>query len=173
MNALPRRPDWWRTNGDRTGAGCSMSLTPTRSTETWKAGLASRVAGTRSAPCGCWAGTRHDRNVHAARAPVRDTIRTMGTRRASADVDEYVAAFPPAVRAILQRVRRVVRAAAPGATEVISYRMPALKQNGILVYFAAFKNHIGFYPPIQGDARLERAASRYAGKQGDLQFHLD
>jgi len=48
--------------------------------------------------------------------------------------------------------------------------MPALKQNGILIYFAAFKSHIGFYPPIRGDAKLEAAAARYAGENGNLRF---
>src|SRR4051794_21137232 len=88
-------------------------------------------------------------------------------------IDEYIAPFPPEVRAILQHVRAAVNAAAPGATEVISYRMPALKQNGVLVFFAAFKNHIGFYPPIKGDVGLERQAARYAGEKGTLRFPLD
>ena len=74
---------------------------------------------------------------------------------------------------MLQRVRQVVRAAAPDAQEVISYQMPAFKLNGILVYFAAFKNHIGFYPPVRGDARIEKAASPYAGEKGNLRFPLD
>ena len=77
------------------------------------------------------------------------------------------------MRAILQKVRATVRAAAPGATEVISYRMPALKQHGVLVYFAAFKSHIGFYPPIRGNAKLEQEASVYAGEKGNLRFPLD
>ena len=90
-----------------------------------------------------------------------------------ANVDQYIATFAPDVQALLQQVRQVVRRAAPDAREVISYRMPALKLNGIVVYFAAFKNHIGFYPPIRGDARLERAASRYAGEKGNLRFPFD
>jgi uncharacterized protein YdhG (YjbR/CyaY superfamily) len=73
----------------------------------------------------------------------------------------------------LRKVRRAVRAAAPNAREVISYRMPALRQHGVLVYFAAFKKHIGFYPPIKGDAKLEKAAARYAGAKGNLRFPLD
>ena len=88
-------------------------------------------------------------------------------------VDEYIAAFPPEVRRILQRVRRVARAAAPEAREVISYRMPALKQNGVLVYFAAFKNHIGLYPPITGDADIAKAVAPYAGEKGNLRFPFD
>ena len=88
-------------------------------------------------------------------------------------VDEYIAAFPPEVQRILQRVRRVARAAAPEAREVISYRMPALKQNGVLVYFAAFKNHIGLYPRISGDADIAKAVAPYAGEKGNLRFPLD
>jgi uncharacterized protein YdhG (YjbR/CyaY superfamily) len=90
-----------------------------------------------------------------------------------ATIDEYIASFPADVRAILRQVRQTVRAAAPNAREVISYRMPALKQHGILVYFAAFKKHIGFYPPIKGDAKLEKAAAPYAGAKGNLRFPLD
>jgi uncharacterized protein YdhG (YjbR/CyaY superfamily) len=87
-----------------------------------------------------------------------------------ATVDEYIRSFEPDIQTILQKVRATVKAAAPDAAEVISYRMPALKQNGILVYYAAFKGHIGFYPPIKGDAKLERAASAYAGEKGNLRF---
>lgn len=85
-------------------------------------------------------------------------------------VDDYIAGFPPKVRAVLRKVRSTVRKAAPRAREVISYSMPALKQDGILVYFAAFKGHIGLYPPIKGDAKLEQAAARYAGPKGNLSF---
>jgi uncharacterized protein YdhG (YjbR/CyaY superfamily) len=95
------------------------------------------------------------------------------SRSAPADVDQYISTFPSEVRTVLQRVRQVVRAAAPDAQEVISYQMPAFKLNGILVYFAAFKNHIGFYPPVRGDARIEKAASPYAGEKGNLRFPLD
>lgn len=89
------------------------------------------------------------------------------------NVDAYIAGFEPEVQAVLQKVREVVHAAAPQAVEVISYQMPALKLNGVLVYFAAFKHHIGFYPPIRGDAKLEKAAAPYAGEKGNLRFPLD
>lgn len=85
-------------------------------------------------------------------------------------VDAYIAQFDPAVQARLQAVRAAVREAAPLATETISYGMPALRQGGMLVYFAAFKAHIGFYPPIRGDAGLEAAAAPYAGEKGNLRF---
>jgi len=88
-------------------------------------------------------------------------------------IDEYIADSPSEVRPILKKIRMTIRAAAPGAQEVISYRMPAFRLHGILVYFAAFKAHIGLYPPVSGDARLEKALSPYAGPRGNLKFPLD
>ena len=88
-------------------------------------------------------------------------------------IDEYIAPFPPKTRAILKKIRATVTAAAPDAEEVISYRMPAFTQDGILIYFAAFKNHIGIYPPVSGDPRLERALAPFAGPKGNLKFPLD
>lgn len=88
-------------------------------------------------------------------------------------IDEYISAFSPEVQAILEKIRQVVRSAAPDAQEAISYQIPAFKLNGVLVYFAAFKKHIGFYPPVRGDPRLEKAVSPYAGEKGNLRFPLD
>ena len=92
---------------------------------------------------------------------------------APAGVEEYIAASPSAVRPILNKIRRTISTAAPGAEELISYRMPAFRLHGILVYFAAFKNHIGLYPPVSGDARLAKALRPYAGPKGNLRFPLD
>jgi len=89
------------------------------------------------------------------------------------DIDGYISQFPTDVQAILQKVRETISHAAPDAKEVISYQMPAFKQHGILVYFAAWKKHIGLYPPIFGDKALEKAVARYAGPKGNLQFPLD
>ena len=89
------------------------------------------------------------------------------------NIEEYIAASAAAVRPILREIRRVIRAAAPDAEEVMSYRMPAFKQRGILVYFAAFKNHIGVFPPVRGDAKLAKALAPYAGPKGNLKFPLD
>jgi uncharacterized protein YdhG (YjbR/CyaY superfamily) len=88
-------------------------------------------------------------------------------------IDEYISAFSPEVQSILQRVRRVAREAAPEAQEVISYRMPALKQGETLVFFAAFKSHIGLYPPVSGDPAIEKAIAPYAGEKGNLRFPYD
>ena len=95
------------------------------------------------------------------------------TSTAPANIDDYIKGFTPEVQAILQRVRAVIREAAPNAQEVISYRMPAFRQNGILVFFAAFKNHIGLYPPVSGNAQIEKAIARYAGEKGNLRFPFD
>lgn len=95
------------------------------------------------------------------------------SRAVPRNVDEYIEGFSREVQVILRRVRKVVREAAPRAQEVITYRMPALKQNGILVYFAAFKGHIGLYPPVAGDAPLQEAMAPYAGAKGNLRFPYD
>ena len=87
-------------------------------------------------------------------------------------IDEYIQALPPDKRAILQRIRQTIRKAAPEAQEAISYRMLAFVQNGVLIYFAAFRNHIGLYPPVE-DPDLRREAAPYAGPKGNLQFPLD
>jgi uncharacterized protein YdhG (YjbR/CyaY superfamily) len=89
-------------------------------------------------------------------------------------IDQYFAVCPPEARATLRKLRSTIkRAAPPEAEEIISYRMPAFKLRGILVYFAAFKNHIGIFPPIRGDAKLEAAVAKYAGPKGNLKFPLD
>ena len=87
-------------------------------------------------------------------------------------IDEYLAACPYEVQPILKRIRMTISAAAPGAQELISYRMPAFRLHGILLYFAAFKTHIGLYPPVSGDAGLEKALSPYGGPKGNLKLPL-
>jgi uncharacterized protein YdhG (YjbR/CyaY superfamily) len=89
------------------------------------------------------------------------------------NIDEYISGFSPKVRAILEQIRLTIRRNAPEAEEVISYRMPAFRLNGILIYFAAFKNHIGVYPPVSGNPNLQEALSQYAGPKGNLKFPLD
>ena len=97
----------------------------------------------------------------------------VASRPKAASIDEYIALFSPEVRAILERIRETIRGAAPEAEETISYMMPAFQQGGILVYFAAFKKHIGLFPPVSGDAEIERAIAPFAGPKGNLQFPLD
>ena len=90
-------------------------------------------------------------------------------------IEDYIAASPKGVRGVLRKMRGVIRAAAPKAEEVISYRMPAFRLAGggkMLVYFAAFKKHIGMYPPVR-DKKLLAAVKKYAGPKRNLQFPLD
>jgi uncharacterized protein YdhG (YjbR/CyaY superfamily) len=102
------------------------------------------------------------------------SIKIMKAKRKTAgNIDEYIAGFPAEVRKILEKIRATIRKAAPDAKEKISYSMPALAQDGILVYFAAFKKHIGLFPPVKGDRELMNAVAPYAGPKGNLQFPLD
>ena len=88
-------------------------------------------------------------------------------------IDDYISLYTPDVQAILQRIRAIVHKHAPQAQELISYQMPAFKLNGILIYFAAFKQHIGLYPPVRGSAELLAAVAPYAGPKGNLKFPLN
>jgi len=88
-------------------------------------------------------------------------------------IDEYISQFPPDVREKLQQMRAVIKEAAPEAAEKISYQMPAFYLNGNLVYFAAFKYHIGFYPAPRGIEAFREELSQYKGAKGSVQFPLD
>ena len=89
-------------------------------------------------------------------------------------IDEYIAQCSPEVRPILEKIRAIIRKAAPKAKERISYRMPAFSLEGDFIYFAAFKRHIGLFPPVpRGDAQLIKDASMFAGPKGNLRFPLD
>ncbi len=88
-------------------------------------------------------------------------------------VDDYIAAFPEPARKMLARMRRTIRKAAPKAEEVISYRMPAYRQDGILVWFAGHARHIGFYPRASGIAAFKAQLSKYKSAKGSVQFPLD
>ena len=88
------------------------------------------------------------------------------------DIDAYIASASPDVRDILEQIRQVVRVAVPGATETISYRIPAFKLDRVFFYFAAFKQHIGVYPPVKGDRELQNELLPYRGDKGNLRFPL-
>lgn len=91
-----------------------------------------------------------------------------------ATIDTYIADFPSNIQTILQTIRATIQKAAPKAQETIKYGMPTfITQDGNLVYFAAFKKHIGFFPPIAGDDTLNQKTARYLGEKGNLKFPLD
>lgn len=85
-------------------------------------------------------------------------------------VDAYIASFAPEVQAVLRTVRDAVRRVAPEAEERISYRMPALFQGGAVVYYGAFKHHLGLYPPPVDEPALRERVAPYAGPKGNLHF---
>ncbi|MHC1782296.1 MAG: iron chaperone [Anaerolineaceae bacterium] len=88
-------------------------------------------------------------------------------------IDEYIAAFPEDVQKKLRELRAVIHSAAPGAAEQISYQMPTFTLNGVLVYFAAWKNHISLYPAPVGVEDFQEDLSRYKTSKGTVQFPLD
>lgn len=89
------------------------------------------------------------------------------------NTDEYIAGFPDDIQKLLQQIRTIIRKAAPHAEEVISYGMPAYKQHKVLVYFAACKNHIGFYPTGSGIEAFKEELTAYKFSKGAIQFPFD
>jgi uncharacterized protein YdhG (YjbR/CyaY superfamily) len=87
--------------------------------------------------------------------------------------DEYIATFPKDIQKILKEVRATIKAAAPDAEEKIGYQMPAFALKGNLVYFAALKNHIGFYPMPSGIQAFKKELSMYEGTKGAIRFPID
>jgi uncharacterized protein YdhG (YjbR/CyaY superfamily) len=98
----------------------------------------------------------------------------MDSRKAGpGSIDEYIAAFPEDIQKILEELRGTIKAAAPEAQENISYQMPAFALKGNLVWFAAFKNHIGFYPMPSGIQAFKKEFSIYEGSKGTIRFSID
>ena len=89
-------------------------------------------------------------------------------------VESYIGSFSPALKSKMQKLRKVIKAAAPGAEELISYKMPAYKLGGRpLVYFAAYENHIGFYATPTGHEAFKKELSIYKTGKGSVQFPND
>jgi uncharacterized protein YdhG (YjbR/CyaY superfamily) len=89
-------------------------------------------------------------------------------------IDDYIKTFPKDVQSILEEIRQTIRKAAPEAVETISYQMPTFKLNGkILVYFAAWKNHIGFYAMPSGTEAFKKELSPYKGAKGSVRFPIE
>lgn len=90
-----------------------------------------------------------------------------------ADIDAYITAFPIATQLLLKQMRTIIKEAAPQTTEVISYGMPAFKQNNVLVYFAGYVNHIGFYPTASGIENFKKDMVGYKNSKGAIQYPID
>jgi len=89
------------------------------------------------------------------------------------NIDEYIAGFPNGVQVMLQKLRTTIRKAAPEAEETINYGIPTFTLKGNLVHFAAFKNHIGFYPAPSGIEAFKKELSVYEGAKGSVQFPIE
>jgi uncharacterized protein YdhG (YjbR/CyaY superfamily) len=89
------------------------------------------------------------------------------------NIDEYIKSFPPNIQAPLEKMRQTIHEAVPDALEAISYQMPTFKLNGNLVHFAAFRNHIGFYPAPSGIESFKKELAQYVTGKGTIQFPLD
>lgn len=97
----------------------------------------------------------------------------MDSKKGFENIDSYIETFPEDVQKKLKQMRSTVQAAAPQATEKISYQMPTFYLNGNLVHFAAFKNHIGFYPIPSGLVEFKEDLAGYKTSKGGVQFPLD
>ena len=89
------------------------------------------------------------------------------------NVDEYISTFPESTQMKLQELRACIIKNAPEANELISYKMPGYKLHGMLVYFAGYKNHIGFYPGASPIVAFQKEISKYKNAKGSVQFPLD
>jgi uncharacterized protein YdhG (YjbR/CyaY superfamily) len=97
----------------------------------------------------------------------------MSSKLSFETVDEYIANQPPEIKVLLLQVRNAVKEVAPDAQEVISYQMPAFKQYTILVWYAAFKNHIGFFPKTSVMEQFKDRLVQYKTSKGTIQFPYD
>jgi uncharacterized protein YdhG (YjbR/CyaY superfamily) len=97
----------------------------------------------------------------------------MTVRPKFATIDDYLASVSPESQLILGEIRKLIRVKIPNAKETISYQLPAFKLSRTFIYFAAFKKHIGIYPPVKGDKTLMDALLPYTGERGNLKFPLD
>lgn len=88
-------------------------------------------------------------------------------------VEEYFSWFPPDIQAKLQQIRETLRTALPEAKEVISYHMPAFKTSEVLVYYAAAKSHLGYYPTNSGVEEFKKELAEYVTSKGAIQFPYD
>lgn len=97
----------------------------------------------------------------------------MGKMKPAASVDEYIAMADPKAKKALKEIRKTIKSAAPKAEEVISYQIPGYKYHGMLAFFAAWKDHISFYPAPWGAEALKKEMSGYKGSKGTIKFPLD
>lgn len=88
------------------------------------------------------------------------------------NIDEYIHSFPKDIQILLNHVREIIREEAPNAKEAIKYAIPTFIQNGNLVHFAAYKNHIGFYALPSGNIKFQKEISKFKSGKGSIQFPI-
>jgi uncharacterized protein YdhG (YjbR/CyaY superfamily) len=108
-----------------------------------------------------------------SRTSVKKSRTKGGKNNSPKTIDEYIESFPEDVQSILQKMRKTIRKEAPEAEETISYQIPTFKLNGNLVHFAAFSDHISFFPTSSPREAFKKELSRYKGGKGTIQFPLD
>ena len=89
------------------------------------------------------------------------------------DIDDYISGFPSEIQEVLNKIRTVIREAVPEVEETISYHLPTFKFHGVLVHFAAYKTHIGFYPTPSGIERFKHVLSDYELSKGTVRFEIN
>jgi uncharacterized protein YdhG (YjbR/CyaY superfamily) len=144
-------------------ASLGLAFTAGSSAAAAPAKAAPRIAPQAAAPAA--------QKARSKKAPPPTSAPRAGQR--SAEVDAYIAGFPPATRRLLEEMRQTISAAAPEASEKISYQMPTFYLEGNLVHFAAFTSHIGFYPVPTGISAFEKELAPYKQGKGSVQFPLD
>jgi uncharacterized protein YdhG (YjbR/CyaY superfamily) len=97
----------------------------------------------------------------------------MNKRKQPKTIDEYISLYPKNVQIILERIRKAIRLTAPGAEETISYQIPTFRLKGNLVHFAAYKNHIGFYPTSSPIEAFKKELSPFETSRGTIRFPMD
>ena len=100
-------------------------------------------------------------------------INVKASKKRFKTIDEYIATFPENVQDILEELRKTIRDSAPNAKETISYQIPTFKLNGNLVHFAAFKNHVGFYPTPSAINEFKKELSQYEVAKGSIKFPIN
>ncbi len=114
-----------------------------------------------------------DGDLHLSEMSELKRDKHMTNKRQFKTIDEYIKIFPEDVQSILEKMRQIIRKVAPEAEEAISYQIPTFKMKGKnLVHFAAFKNHIGFYPTSSGIEAFKKELSPYKGAKGSVQFPI-
>lgn len=153
----------------RSSSRATTARKPRAATATASTSAATPAARSAAKPAGKSGAT----SSTVARASAKASEGKVAAGAARTVIDEYIAACAPSVQSMLNKVRALIRKEAPQAVEKFSYRMPAFEMDGMLLYYAPFKHHLGIYPPVKGDAALAKDLAPFRGEKGNLRFPFD